>query len=69
MFVTDNLSSAAGKPGWGGSRVLQPFLPPAEVGDECDYPCDNYHNPGVFPDRGKSPSDHTEIGGYGGFRE
>lgn len=46
--------------------VLQPPLPPAGVGHECDHCNDNYVNQGFVLDHEKPPCDHADVGGYGG---
>jgi len=47
--------------------VVQPPLPPSEVGDEGKYCKDNDNNHRVLHDRGHNPSIHLDIGGQGGF--
>jgi hypothetical protein len=47
--------------------VLQPPLPPDEIGYECDHCYDNYVNQGFFLDRGKPPSGHADVIALAGF--
>ena len=47
--------------------VVQPPLPPDEIGYECDHCYDNYVKHGIVLDHEKPPCDHADVVGMAGL--